>query len=401
MLGIAGLGGYASAIRNEVLGQIKHPDAQMRLAAVCEPDQKTHAALIEELKTAGIAVYRDLGEMLQAPIEAVYLPVPIDLHRPMTVAALAAGKAVLCEKPAAGAVDDLDLMIAARDTANLPAAIGYQDIYEPAIVSIKRQILAGRIGAPRHVTVMACWPRDDAYYNRATWAGRFKRDGVWVMDSPANNALAHYINLPLFLLGESPYEAASPLNVEAELYRAQPIENYDTISMRLALRDGISMLVLLTHTCKERIDPVIEISGDEGTIRVLPWQRIEIATATGIETMQRENTRPHMIQRFAKLVRGEEDDRAVARFETCRPHLVAIGGASQACPVRSIAPRQYTVAALEDGGRVYSINGIEEMFRQCAHEREMIHESGLAEWSAFPGRLDLIDYRHFTGPCSV
>ena len=59
-----------------------------------------------------------------------------------------------------------------------------------------------------------------------------QRDGRWVMDSPAANALSHFLQLPLYLLGPSMNQAATPVKVEAELYRANSIENYDTCSIR-------------------------------------------------------------------------------------------------------------------------------------------------------------------------
>src|SRR5207248_1885474 len=146
--------------------------------------------------------------------------------------------------------DDLDSMRAAAEMAGLTLAFGYQDIYLPITMQLKRAILDGRLGKVQSGAVHMGWPRGKRYYDRATWAGKFKRGDVWVMDSPANNAMAHYINLPLFLMGPSPLESAQPVAVEAELYRANPtIENFDTISMRVHLEGGATLLVNQTHAC--------------------------------------------------------------------------------------------------------------------------------------------------------
>ena len=69
---------------------------------------------MRELKALGVQTARTFEQLLELDIDAVWLPLPIDLHRPFTETALAAGKAVMCEKPAAGSVDDVDAMIAAR-----------------------------------------------------------------------------------------------------------------------------------------------------------------------------------------------------------------------------------------------------------------------------------------------
>ena len=207
-------------------------------------------------------------DLLAHPAEAVWLPLPIPLHRPYTEQALAAGKAVLCEKPAAGCVQDLDVMQDAQRLAGLPVAVGFQDIYEPTTLALKRALLDGRIGTVESVTLTACWPRDSRYYARSAWAGRRRQDGAWVMDSPASNALAHYLNLALFLLGDSLTDSATPVRVEAELYRANPIETYDTSGLRLVTPSGVPLLALLTHACRETRPPRITVQGTHGVIRL-------------------------------------------------------------------------------------------------------------------------------------
>src|SRR5207249_3033108 len=187
--------------------------------------------------------------LLNLPIDAVWLPLPIDLHLPFTQKALDAGKSVLCEKPAAGCVDDVDGMIAARDRTRLAVAIGFQDIYQPAVAVLKQRIVDGEFGKPLTVRVTGCWPRSERYFARNAWAGRFRRDGCWVMDSPASNALAHFLHLALFLLGPTRQQSAHPDAVTAELYRANEIENYDTCSMRFVVDNNVPIYVAYTHAC--------------------------------------------------------------------------------------------------------------------------------------------------------
>src|SRR5207248_7972248 len=185
----------------------------VKLLYAVEPDQVTHAERIAAVREHGVRVFSDYKELLATDVEAVWLPVPIDLHRRFTEMAVAAGKAVMCEKPAAGSVDDVDAMIAARDRAGRPVLIGFQDIYQPAVATLKQRMLCGEFGKPLSATVIGCWPRSERYFGRNDWAGRFKRDGRWVMDSPATNALAHFINLAMFLLGPAPASSASPTHV--------------------------------------------------------------------------------------------------------------------------------------------------------------------------------------------
>ncbi len=401
VLGIAGMGGFAGAITNLVLGHGLKTDPRVRLTTVCDPNPTSHEGRDLELRDHGVTIYEKFDAMLAHPgVEAVWLPVPIDLHRPFTEQALAAGKAVMVEKPVAGSIDDLDAMIAARDAAGLPVAVGFHDVYDQTTMPLKRRILAGEFGAMRHATLMACWPRNSSYFGRSTWAGRLKRHGVWVMDSPANNALAHYINIALFLLGPSEFESASPQHVEAELYRAADIENYDTITMRLRVEGGASLLVLLTHACTQTHHPRLLFEGSNKSFR---WTtdgdaiRDRDAAATEIITAD-YGSRRHMLERFARLVRGVDDpSTAISTLESARCHTVAINGASAATPVRDV-PDDAIEASTVGGGTVRAIRGIEQAFYACAEKRTLLHESGLLDFTHEPGRLDLRDYRHFAGP---
>src|SRR4051794_24982716 len=108
--GVAGLGGYAAHVSERLLEAARSPQPAAQLVAICEPQPDHYVARAAHLRKHGVQLFTTFEQLLAAPIDAVWLPLPIDLHRPFTEMALRAGKAVLCEKPAAGSVDDVDLM---------------------------------------------------------------------------------------------------------------------------------------------------------------------------------------------------------------------------------------------------------------------------------------------------
>jgi hypothetical protein len=61
------------------------------------------------------------------------------------------------------------------------------------------------------------------------------------MDSPASNALAHFLHLSLFFLGAGFHESAQPTSVSAELYRANRIENYDTCNLQFTVTPNVPL----------------------------------------------------------------------------------------------------------------------------------------------------------------
>ena len=394
--GVIGAGGFAAGMSELILTSGQKIQPAVNLLAVAEPDQKTHADRLAELRQRGVATYSSIDEVLaRSDVEAVWLPLPIGLHRSFTERALAAGKAVICEKPVAGSVQDVDAMIKARDAAGLPVAIGYQSAYEPATKTLKEQLRNGVIGDIQSLTLSACWSRPEAYYQRANWVGRIQQNGVWILDSPPNNALAHYVHLPLFLLD------ATPVSIEAELYRVWPIENYDTISMRVQLKCGsknVSMLALLTHACHTNFGPRIVITGTKGSVEWTPTETN--ITVDGKRTaMERQIHHPsHILERVARLFKGIPDDtRLVAQLEDGRRQTVVVNGASEASVIRDVPSEHYEV--IEKEGFVYrGIRGINAAFDTCVSRNVMLHESGLLPFTQPPGKANLVGYSHFKGP---
>ena len=266
---VAGLHGFARTVTDLAL-----TESGCRVVSVGDPAAADPASTdrVAELRAAGVAVHDGYEEALAEPgVEAVWLPVPIGLHRPFAEAAFAAGKAVLCEKPLAGCLEDAEALVSAARNSGLAAAVGFHDLFDPAILAFKREMHGGRgIGELESVTVLASWPRDDAYFGRNAWAGRLRHGGVWVRDSPANNALAHYLMLGLFLAGDDDLAAASPEAAEAVTLRAADIENYDTVSALLSLgagcvRPGARLGAHLSHAADEEFQPQVLVRGSRGS----------------------------------------------------------------------------------------------------------------------------------------
>jgi predicted dehydrogenase len=399
-LATVGLGNWAGRVVDLLLRQHQSIEGGIKLISVFEPEPSKYVQRAKTLQHAGVMLHDSFDAILNDPqVEAVFLPVPIHLHRPMTERALAAGKAVLVEKPASGCVQDVDAMIAARNRARLPVLVSFQDTYDPAILSLKRAILDGEIGRVQSATIVGCWPRDKAYYRRTSWAGKIQYAGTWVLDSPLSNAFAHYLHLAFFLLGREENTWADLESVESELYRIYNIENYDTTSQRF-IASGVPLLALLTHACQTNVGPFIRIMGERGTIEIDLNQRvarIENET-TGSRQIQLSATpRDAAIIAFARYLRGLPADAAISTLDAARVHVVAANGASQAAIVKSLAAEHYAIALNGDGERQHFIPDFERTLLACAQRGTMLDESGMVPWSIPAGRQNLVGYSRFAG----
>ncbi|HPM65005.1 MAG TPA: Gfo/Idh/MocA family oxidoreductase [Piscinibacter sp.] len=104
--------------------------------------------------------YGSYEELLADPeIEAIYNPLPNNLHVPLTLKAAAAGKHVLCEKPIALSAEEARALLAASRTVCIEEAFMVR--HHPQWQRARELVRAGRIGTPRAVQVFFSYFNDD------------------------------------------------------------------------------------------------------------------------------------------------------------------------------------------------------------------------------------------------
>ena len=87
-------------------------------------------------------------------IEAIYNPLPNELHVEWTAKALAAGKHVLCEKPVAMSAHEAQGLIAARDASGKLAAEAFMVRFHPQWRRVRELLRAGAIGEARAIQTL-------------------------------------------------------------------------------------------------------------------------------------------------------------------------------------------------------------------------------------------------------
>jgi predicted dehydrogenase len=264
---MAAIGGYGAHYLQALLDEA--PAGQATLAGVVDPLARESAAW-PRVAALGVPVADDMESFFAAGHEADLCVVssPPQHHVAQSIAALDAGSHVLCDKPLAATVPDVDRLIGARRRADRFVMVGYQWSFSDAVQALKRDLLAGRYGRPLRLATLCAWPRHAAYYARNTWAGRLRDrvSGAWVLDSPANNAMAHHLHHALFVLGTQMDRSALPAAVTAEFARAYPIESADTAACRILTDTGCEVLFLASHVTGQRIEPRFRLECEHGVI---------------------------------------------------------------------------------------------------------------------------------------
>lgn len=127
---LAGLGNYSTHQLGPALRETRH----CRLVGVVtgSPAKGLQWARDYGFPETSVYSYDTMGRLADNPaVDAVYVVTPNALHAEHTLAAVRAGKHVICEKPLAVSVAECDAMLAATRAANVRLAVGYRLHYDP------------------------------------------------------------------------------------------------------------------------------------------------------------------------------------------------------------------------------------------------------------------------------
>lgn len=263
LIGVSGYGRIHLQLLRECRAR---GELQLTAAVVINPQEE--AENVAELRAHGCTIYDNYETMLEQErgrIDLCLIPTGIHWHARMTLRALRAGANVLVEKPLAAAAADVAAIGRAEQETGRFVAVGFQDYYERGTQWLKERVHAGAIGELQAVRFLGIWPRPRSYYARNNWAGRLQVDGQPVLDSPLNNAFAHFVMLSLYFAGAGRDEAATATLESAELHRAHAIESFDTAVVRLRTERNVRLWLGASHCCRPQFEPEIRLTGTHGT----------------------------------------------------------------------------------------------------------------------------------------
>ena len=96
--------------------------------------------------------YEGYDALLKDPeVEAVYIPLPNDLHAEWIIRALQAGKHVLCEKPLAPTEAEAERMFRAAEENGVFLMEAFAYLHSPAVAALKKEIDSGAVGEVRFI----------------------------------------------------------------------------------------------------------------------------------------------------------------------------------------------------------------------------------------------------------
>lgn len=261
---LVGIGGYGNLYVNHILDHGEEQGAV--IAGVVDPYPEG-CRRYEEIVQAGIPIYPAMEEFYKFnKADLAIISTPIHFHSKHVCTALSNGSHVLCEKPISATPGEAQKMIEMQKATDLMVGVGYQWSFSKTMRQLKNDIQQGLFGKPILLKTIVLWPRDKKYFARG-WAGKMTDGkGNIIRDSVANNATAHYLHNMFFVLGKKEGESAVPDKVEAELYRANNIENFDTAAVRIITKCGTELLYYCTHAVNQTKGPTFEYEFENATV---------------------------------------------------------------------------------------------------------------------------------------
>lgn len=149
-------------------------------------------------KQFGAKPFSDIDQFLaDDELQVVTVGTPSGAHLDPSLAALRAGKHVICEKPLEVTPERIDLMMDAAEKNGVSLAAVLNRRFHPAMDAFKTAADKGRFGTLTSASAYVKWYRDQAYYDSAAWRGTWALDGGGAL----MNQSIHTIDALLYLAG--------------------------------------------------------------------------------------------------------------------------------------------------------------------------------------------------------
>jgi predicted dehydrogenase len=391
---LVGAGGYGNIYINEMLRNMK--DDRFSIAGVVDPDPRGRR-FIAELEELGVTFLKTIEEFYaENTAELAVISSPIQFHSYQSCYAMMHGSNVLCEKPICATVQDAFKMVDIKNKTGKFLAIGYQWSFNDAILELKRDIMEGRLGRPLRLKTIVLWPRDAKYYSRK-WAARKKDEhGNWVLDSVAANATAHYLNNMFFVLGEKEDKSIYPSKIIAELYRANNIENFDTVAARITTGNDAEIMYYASHAVNESIGPVLYYEFEKGVVSFRYGKDNDSLVSRFNDGTIKNYGNPfdNELKKLWVCVNASAGlgSRITSSVEAAIPHVICINGMHESVPEIINFPK--LLIRKETDRQLTWVDGLKEVLLECYEDWILPSEKEIW-WAKAGKKIDLNGYKYF------
>ena len=208
----------------------------------------------------GGTAYSEMAEFLaDKELEIVTVGTPSGAHLEPSLAALNAGKHVICEKPLEITLERIDQLTAAAEANGKTIAAVLNRRFHPGMDAFKKASDEGRFGTLTNASAYVKWYRDQAYYDSAGWRGTWALDGGGAL----MNQSIHTVDSLLYLAGP-----VKSVQANTACLAHERIEVEDIVVAIVEFESG-ARGVIECSTCtwsKDGHPARVQLSGTEGSV---------------------------------------------------------------------------------------------------------------------------------------
>lgn len=228
-----------------------------RVTALVGRTPDAPAKLASEMGLANASIETNLAEALKRQdVHVVIICTPSGDHLEPALAAAAAGKHVVVEKPLEITPERCDQIIDACDRAGVKLCTIFPSRYADANIALKQAVDAGRFGRLVLGETTCKWWRTQEYYDNGAWRGTWQLDGGGAL----MNQAVHNVDLLLWLMGP-----VREVNGFTATLAHERIEVEDTAVATLKFANGALGVIIASTAIQPGFPKTIAIYGNRGS----------------------------------------------------------------------------------------------------------------------------------------
>ena len=190
--------------------------------------------------------------------------------------------------------------------------------------------------------------------------------------------------------------ARLPVEVTAELYRANPIENFDTCVCRSRTADSTEILFVVSHATEKKIGPWFSFEFDRAVIRLddaHPQITAEFHDGS-VRLYGHPDDDPQEKKLWDFLTSIRAGKPVACGPEAASAQVLCVNGMQESMPEIVVFPDRMIRSRREPDNRWVTVEGLETALVGCFERNAMPSEMGMP-WSVRASRVDLNPYDFF------
>jgi predicted dehydrogenase len=235
-IGVVGVGWVAQVFHLPILTRLE----EAQVVSICDKDRGRADAIGERL---GISRrYTDYEEMLGVEnLDAVVVTTPTDLHKPVAIAALEAGRDVFVEKPIARHYSEAVEITETARAHKRKLMVGMNNRFRPDTMILKSFVENGEMGK--------------IFYAKAGWLKKLSVDNPWITRKEKSGG-GVFLDLGIVMLDLILWMTGFPeiVRVSSRMYHHSTKSVEDTCVVFLQLKSGVTVTIEVSWSLQSAED---------------------------------------------------------------------------------------------------------------------------------------------------